>query len=373
MRGISTRLFNKGYDISYFAWQFWGQTIRNAQLEDGTVLPYPVLPNLTANDFGQQMLPEYLRQERPDLLFVLCDIFMVQYMRNIEMAPTKFLMYFPSDGGATLPVGYQNVTEKADMLVAMSKFAKKQAEEIGVKREIRYIPHATDTNLYHPIDKETVKRKWSQILNVDLMNNFIVGSVARFQGRKMMAELFKSFGYFAKKHPDSILLLHSDPNDNANPGLLIDDLERRYGIKGKVYWTGMKFFKGYPEPILNELYNVFDVHALTTSGEGWGIPTIEAMSAETPSVITDYTTTKEIVTDNKAGIAVPLSCEIVGTYNVDRAMVDKEKFAEALSYMYENPKERIEMGKNGRKAVIRDYSWDVVFPMWEKIVRELTE
>jgi len=372
LRGISRRLFNKGHDISYFAWQYWGQVLTKSVFEDGTEIPFPVLPNASQNDFGQQLLPEYLNMVKPDIFFVLSDIFMIQYVRNIDMAPIKFLMYFPSDGGATLPVGYQNVTDKADSLVAMSKFAQKQATDLGIKN-VDYIPHATDTNIFHPLDKIAIKEKWSRIFGVDLVNNFVVGAVMRFQGRKMAAELFKAFATFNKKHPDSILLLHSDKNDNANPGLLIDDLEKRLGIQNKVYWTGMKFYRGYPESILNEIYNTFDVHALTTSGEGWGIPTIEAMSCEVPSVITDYTTTKEIVTDNNAGIAVPLSTEITGTYNVERAMVDKDKFADALSYMYEHPKERIEMGKNGRRAVIRDYSWDVVFPQWERKLKELSE
>jgi hypothetical protein len=595
----------------------------------------------------------------------------------------------------------------------MSKFAKSQAEGLGVKN-INYIPHATDVNVYHPLDKIEMKKKWSQILGIDLVDNFVIGAVARFQGRKMMPELFKAFGIYAKKHPDSILLLHSDKNDNANPGVLIDDLENRYNIKGKVFWTGMKFYSGFPEPILNEIYNVMDIHALTTchhpntpintiskfkyikdieigdevltkdgtyckvedkisydyngelirvktsynpdilltpnhrvygiscngssynkkkikkepilelkpikefkngdflviprikkienkeyilfdnesirldsdllwlfgfyaaegcisqkkekpggiifccstleteytdkvvkiikekfglsskiyddsrhrrtiriyssslgrkfkelfgsgaknkkipewclflplekqtqlvqgyfdgdghkeynityntyqfsidtvseilakqfrdilirlgffvgyktakrqslvhrlrwceskynrigfmdddffyvrigglkkekytgliydlsinrnhnycnywlsknSGEGWGIPTIEAMACEVPSVITDYTTTKEIVTDNNAGIAVPLAAELTGQYNVERAIVDVNKFSDAMSYMYEHPKERIGMGKNGRKAVIRDYSWDVVFPKWVTLLESL--
>jgi glycosyltransferase involved in cell wall biosynthesis len=114
-----------------------------------------------------------------------------------------------------------------------------------------------------------------------------------------------------------------------------------------------------------------DIHALTTSGEGWGIPTIEAMACEVPSVITDYTTTKEIVTDNNAGIAVPLAAELTGQYNVERAIVDVNKFSDAMSFMYEHPKERIGMGKNGRKAVIRDYSWDVVFPKWVTLLESL--
>jgi len=49
------------------------------------------------------------------------------------------------------------------------------------------------------------------------------------------------------------------------------------------------------------------VSFLSTSGEGWGIPLVEAMSCKVPVVATNYTTIQEIVVDNKAGFGVKLA------------------------------------------------------------------
>ncbi len=52
-----------------------------------------------------------------------------------------------------------------------------------------------------------------------------------------------------------------------------------------------------------------DIFLLTTSGEGFGIPTIEALACEVPCVITDFTTTYELLMDDgQCGIPVPI-CE----------------------------------------------------------------
>lgn len=371
-RAIASR-FSKlnDYNVSYFAWQYWGRPINKTELECGENFDFKILPNDSRSQHGELMLPYYLKDFKPDVLFTLCDLFMIPYFYNINFAPTKNLIYFPSDG-RHLPFGSERVLAKADKIIGMSKYACKDAEELGFKAE--YIPHAIDENVYFPIkNKLELRQKWGKKWGVNLEDKFILLSVARFQGRKMMTELFKVFGEFVKLRPNSVLVLHSDKNDPANNGVELNQLFERYGIKGRVIFSGMRFFDGFPEFILNELYNLADVHVLTTSGEGFGIPTIESMSCEVPSVITNYTNTPELVIDNKAGIGVDLSTEITGTYNVERAMVDKNKFVEALMYMYDNSNERITMGKNGRGAVLREYSWNKVFPKWVKVIDELID
>jgi len=43
------------------------------------------------------------------------------------------------------------------------------------------------------------------------------------------------------------------------------------------------------------LYNMMDVFVLPTAGEGFGIPTLEAMSCGVPICVTNYTTGWELV------------------------------------------------------------------------------
>jgi glycosyltransferase involved in cell wall biosynthesis len=132
---------------------------------------------------------------------------------------------------------------------------------------------------------------------------------------------------------------------------------------------------------MNEVYNVMDCFLLTTSGEGWGIPIIEAMSCEVPVIVTDYTTTQEIVKDHNAGLGIKLSGveeisgedffknqkeydknvmngTIMGSWMVERGICDIKDCINKVEYIYKNPKIAEAMGKCGRKAVIEEYDFD---------------
>jgi glycosyltransferase involved in cell wall biosynthesis len=88
--------------------------------------------------------------------------------------------------------------------------------------------------------------------------------------------------------------------------------------------------------------------------------------------MTEFTTFKEIVGDNNAGLPIKVAEEIHGTYNVMRAFGDKDHAAEQLQYYYNNRSVMKQHGENGFKAVQRDYDWDkVVFPAWKKKIEDI--
>jgi glycosyltransferase involved in cell wall biosynthesis len=127
---------------------------------------------------------------------------------------------------------------------------------------------------------------------------------------------------------------------------------------------------------------------LSTSGEGFGIPLIEAMACEIPVLATDYTTTRELVIDNNAGLGIKLSgtedeenpnvhCDelldgtLTGSWVVERGMCSIKDGANKLDYLFKNPDKRKEFGKNGRVAVLKDYNWNIVRKEWIKLIEEL--
>jgi glycosyltransferase involved in cell wall biosynthesis len=155
----------------------------------------------------------------------------------------------------------------------------------------------------------------------------------------------------------------------------------------------MSAFKGFSESQLNEIYNLMDVFLLTTSGEGFGIPIIEAMSCQIPVLATDYTTTPELVIENKSGLGINLSGvetidmykenlsmqeydqlvlngTITGTWEVERGICSMSDGVEKLIYLYKNPEEREKMGKNGRKAVLEKYDYSIVSKQWSDLINE---
>lgn len=174
----------------------------------------------------------------------------------------------------------------------------------------------------------------------------------------------------AEKIPNAVLLMHTDPYD---PAAYFDffKMTQFYNLENRVVFTGMTYTEGFDYKKMNEVYNLFDVFFLGTSGEGFGIPTIEAMSCEIPVLVTDYTTTKELVTDNNCGEAIKISDEILGSWHVNRAIMDIKDAADKIIKLYNDPQLREQYGKNGRIAILREYSWPIVAKKWDEVLRRL--
>jgi len=261
----------------------------------------------------------------------------------------------------------------------MSKFAQlqiKKAHDI----DSTYIPHAFDPKLFFPLNEDKkleIRKKWG------LLNKFIVGVVARNQGRKMLDRTVKAFAIFCKDRPDAILLMHTDPNDGAQIFNLMT-LINRLKIQNRVVFTGATFHNAFTYTQMNEVYNVMDVFLLTTSGEGFGVPIIEAMAVGIPQIVTDYTTTKELVIDDiKTGVAVslvgtketphPHTDEILngtmtGTWAVERGIMDLNDCVDKLNYFYEGKK--TQLIKNCIEKA-KGYTWKAIMPLWIKALKGL--
>ena len=108
--------------------------------------------------------------------------------------------------------------------------------------------------------------------------------------------------------------MHCDPRDPQGPDLI--QLSINLGIDKNVRFTKMLGYDwGVPDEKLCEIYNSFDIHTLSTTGEGFGVPTLESMGCGVPNVLPDYTTSRELLDGH--GLCVPLSNTMMGTWNVD--------------------------------------------------------
>ena len=215
--------------------------------------------------------------------------------------------------------------------------------------------------------------------------------VARNQPRKMLDRQLKalySFKRFADKAQDAIMLLHSDPSDPASSFNMNHQITQ-LKLNNKVFYTGTTWFKGFTYEQMNEVYNLADVFFLSTSGEGFGVPFIEAMSCGIPVITTDYTSAKELILDNgQAGLLVKLvgtemvpydlpeterdlqllNGTLTGGWQVERAIMDIHHGADCLWELYQDKEKRELFGKNGREKVLKFYDWSVVIKMWDDLL-----
>ena len=367
---ILNRLAEQGHTCYAIGHNYMGQTIpRGLVLEDGTEMKFTILGGST-KPYAQDILTKYIKKYKPDVFGILLDTFMTfPWLLSLDFAPAKTLFYFPSDGGGALPLGCEQILQKMNKAVAMAKFGQRQCKSVH-NLLTDYIPHAIDTKNYYPLppeERKKIRQKWG------IDDKFVVGVVARNQGRKMLDRTIKSFAMFAKDHQDAILFMHTDPTDVASPF----DLQRliiRYNLQNRIVFTGMQFFHGFTYKDMNEVYNAMDVFYLTTSGEGFGIPTIEAMACKVPPIVTDYTTTQELlIEDGVCGIPVPISAELTGSWNVERGIMDDKAGCEALKKLYDDSQLRKELGEEGKKKVDKLYNWEKVGRDWDTLIKKMVD
>lgn len=362
-RGVMNYLHSTGkFEVVHIAWNYSQQPFKKIVFDDDEEINFKTIPGGRDN-YARDILQDTIRNEQPDIVWVLLDTFMLYpWVLNIDFTPAKTVFYYPSDGGY-FPLNCEQVLRKFDYPVAMARFGQKQVKKLH-NIDAHHIPHGVKTDLFKPFSEEE-KKKWRKHWKVD--GKFIVGVVARNQPRKNNQALLRSFAKFAEGKDDVLLCLHMDMFDPvANTNLW--ELVKRYKLENKVQATGIKWFSGFTNDEMAALYNVFDIFLLTTTGEGFGVPLIEALSCGIPIVATDYTTTPEIVLENNAGLGCKVAAEVTGNWNVDRGFVDCDDVAEKLERLYEDAKMRKKMGENGRKAAVEEYEWAVQHKRWEEFL-----
>lgn len=384
-RDLMNYLMSTGdYEIIHMAHNYFGQEIKNAEFEDGLKLKFKTV-GTDGSPYASNMWRPYIDKYKPELFFTLLDTFMLyQFYPNFNFAPAKTTFWYPTDGGQVLsenaeaknigsgllqegilPLGCEAVLQKCNFPVAMSKFGQRQILKVhGIKSH--HIPHGVNTKIFYPTDKNVAKVKFG------LQGKFVFGSVYRNQGRKMADKMFEAFALFAKDKNDVILFCHADPFDNAAVFNSVE-LIKKLRIQNKVVFSGMRFFNGFSVEQMREVYNAMDVFVLSTSGEGFGVPIIEAMSCGIPQIVTDFTTTHELlIEDSQTGLPAVCKDYLIGSWNVPRGIVDVYDMAEQMNKLYYDADLRKRLSDNSRRKAVEKYDFDNnVGKAWDSYIKEV--
>lgn len=326
---------------------------------------------------GGDILTYHLNQTKPDFLFILLDLWMYNFILDKDITPTKLITYYPIDG-IPVPTGCHRHLLKADYPVAMSEFGKKTTLEHEyyestdgkyyklseqLQKKITVIPHGVNTKKYAPLSPKKKQEIREQEGTTD---QFVIGCVSRNQPRKQMPQLYKAFAEFAKGKNNVTLHMHTDVKDPQGYNLI--DLANQLKIQDKVRYTKINSYKyGLTDDEMNTVYNLFDLHTIPTTGEGFGIPIIESMSCGIPNLLTDYTTSAELIGSNwESGALIPCESLLIGSMNVYRGIPSLKYYIEYFQYFYDNPSELKKMGKEARQRALK-YDWDIVVKQWESL------
>jgi len=363
-RFVCEGLARRGHNVSIIGWQ-----TKEEQDWNGCRV-YPASGSL-----GSRSLFPFLVRHRPEIVIALGDVWWLPYFtaphvrRQMQMTDTPWALYFPIDGdmqGGGLPTSWVELLREVDIPIAMSQFGRQTAANSGIN--CRYIPHGVDRSYFYP-PEDRLKAK----AEVGAEGKFLVLSDSRNQPRKMLPRLLDVFAKFAVGRPDALLHLHTDPEDEfTQSGIYSYDVRsdlRHLGIADQVRFTpGMKVERGGGVPLsqLAAYYRAADIHLLASSGEGFGLPTLQAAAAGAVPMAGDYSASHELV--NGHGETIEIAEWSENEFGIRRGFIDVDDAVRKLATFYDDRELLAERSRQSAKFA-EAYDWSRILDQWDELLR----
>jgi glycosyltransferase involved in cell wall biosynthesis/SAM-dependent methyltransferase len=260
--------------------------------------------------------------------------------------------------------------------LTLTKHGKSELERSGFKP--LYAPLGVDMKKFRPDEelRNSFRKKYGW------EDKFVYGFLGINYGtdRKNIINLIKAFQAINKKHPETILYLHTSLNGAPTSGLPIDWILQSCGFPvdntGPVRFCNQDDYRTWviSQDELVGLYNAFDVFAFPTQGEGFGMPIVEAQACGCPIITTDTTSGGELF---KSGWLIPIDDDDYefSTHKSWFAKVRLNKIYEYMEKSYNDVKADTDniLRKNARNNIL-EYDIDTVFnKYWVPMLNFLEE
>ncbi len=231
-----------------------------------------------------------------------------------------------------LAMGYRSMLNGAAALHLGNRDERELIEPLGLTAPGIVVPNGLFPQTIQSLPAPgTFRTKHPQLGS----SNFIL-FLSRLHYKKGLDYLADSFAIVAKRFPD-VKLVVAGPDDGAQ-----DDFNRQIaslGLTDRTIVTGPI----YGDTKLAALVDC-SVFCLPSRQEGFSMAITEALGCGAPAVISENCHFPE-VQEHGAGRVVKLNADDV---------------ADACGEVLSNPDKAREMGENGRKLVLRDYTWESI-------------
>ena len=320
---------------------------------------------------GFASFQRWFHKYKPDIVWNIGDPnHFLDYVKFKKFEPFTFIAYTTLDGLPLYPP-WKELFDYIDVPVCMTEWANREFTQNKYKMAAR-IHHGVNWNWW--ATNEERKQKLKRHYNLE--DYVIFGNWESNQFRKRPNALLKCW---KEAHPErKNMKLFLDTDTNARMGNNLHYLIEQYDVPRETVIfpedlspIGEKkyFDQAMPLEEHKRMCELIDVYVSTTGGEGFGKGPLEAMSLNIPVIIGKHSACQEVC--EKGSILVPVN----GYYRprdqvkvVDMALVDEEKFTEAILYMYYHPDEREELGIEARNWA-KEFDYDTkTIPSWRDLL-----
>ena len=373
-REIAVGLASRGHEVGYIGWFHRADIFPN--------LPHNIQFWWTNNaHYGADVLDSVCQQFLPDVVITIGDFWNLAWITDPHICKTRryfqWCSYIPVDGepaNGGLPPSIIKTVEDIDIPVAYTNYAKnavlKSVRDEETRARIQTIYHGVDTNIFKPLDP-IERRKIRE--NFGLQDKFLFLTVSRNQSRKNIPKLLQCWNKFSRipEFKDKVVLWpHMNFNDPM--GWKIDDILDEQDMRNHsiMYYEqiahGASEMNLMPETELAKLYQIADAFVLL-SGEGFGLPTIEAMATRLPCILLNHSASGEIGADGRAHLIDNLYSQTwTGGHLTERPVPDSDATIEAFKKIYRDRQYRESIAQKGYEFA-KEYTWERVLNDWNSL------
>ena len=323
------------------------------------------------------LVREVVWLEKPDAFWIMTDPRFWGWLWEIEEEVRCHcpLVYYHVWDNYPYPTFNKKFYRSNDAIATISKVTDDIVATVTPEVKRKHIPHAVPT-LFKPSSDEE-REKFRQENFGDDAEKFIIFWNNRNARRKQSGSLLFWFKKFLDKvgHDKSVLIMHTDTKDPHGQDL--DAIIHEIGLsEGQVKFSRQKM----PAPHLAALYSAVDLTVNISDAEGFGLGTLESLACGTPIVVNMTGGLQEQVTDGKKffGVGIePASKAVIGSQEIpfiyeDR--INEDDVVAALEKMFNKThKQRRKLGEQGRKHVLKNYSFEQMEKNWVEFMDEVLE
>lgn len=358
-RELASRWFKRGIRTIYYSISHVGSPHLMRTL-DGKEF-FIVSMEDSMHHFSQlDVLKMYFDKYKCEKLVTIHDPFSWGLVECVPVFGPRWIPYWPVDGPVTPKI--LDVVYGVENVVVPSRWGQQEFEQHG--QHATYIPHGIDTATFYPRPSERLS--FRKLLKIP-EDAFVAGWLGtNHADRKHPDKMIEAFAAFLKGTgaKDAYLYMHTtqQPDMGKGAGYDLPDLVAQYEVKDRVIFAPAL---DLPDDRLAMMYSMLDVFCVTSGGEGFGLPIIEAQACGTPCIVPRLSAMTELVEGH--GMVIPCSASYHSwTYIAQTkwGLVDVDKYATALEELYKNPTIRRDMGLAARDTITESYDWDTVVKPW---------
>jgi glycosyltransferase involved in cell wall biosynthesis len=328
----------------------------------------------------QEMIRSILRNEKPDILWMMTDPRFYEWLWAIEneIRPLVPIVYYHVWDNFPAPHFNKKFYESNDLVVAISKLTHDIVKEVAPDVPLKYIPHAVREDVFKPVSEDERSKLRENILGAD-KDRFVAFWNNRNARRKQSGTLIWWWKEWLDKrdlHQKAQLIMHTEPKDPHGQDL--GHIVKQLGLDSdrQVLFSTQKV----PLEQMGNFYRIADVTINISDAEGFGLATLESLSCGTPIIanMTGGLQEQVLGPEGENGVAVfPASKAIIGSQQVPYIYEDrisKESFFAALDKMYFiDEKARRELGEQGHRHVRNNYSFTEFEEQWVNTMLKVYE